>query len=207
MQEMTLFKTMFLLTMVMDPIGNVATFLSLLQAHEVPRQKRIILREMSIALVAMLGLLWFGPALLRLLGLQQSTLQITGGLLLFLIAIRMVFPGVGLEPSRSNHVVDDPLIVPLAIPLVVGPSVTTTIILLSGRASPHPGQSTLAVLGAWLACTVVLYNSSRLSRLFGPKGLEALQRLMGMLLSALAIQMFIRGLHEAFPGVAAGVQP
>lgn len=205
MNELTILKSVFLLTIVMDPIGNVATFLVLLRKHDQRRQRRIILREMLIALAAMLLVLWFGKEMLQVVGLDQSSLQITGGLLLFLIAIRMVFPGIGMDPSGGDHELDDPLIVPLAMPLVVGPSVITTLMLMAAQAPERLGQWTIAVLIAWAVCAVILYFSGLLNRLFGAKGLEALQRLMGMLLSAMAIQMFIRGIHTAFPGLAAGV--
>jgi multiple antibiotic resistance protein len=178
---------------VMDPLGNLPIFHSVLKDFSPGDKVRIIAREMMFALLILLAFLYAGAKILGFLGLTQPSLSISGGILLFIIAIRMVFPTAMLQTDSVDR---DPFIVPLAVPLVAGPS-TLTILLLLG--SSQPGQMiewTLALLFSWLTGLLILVTSPVLLRWMGRRGLRAMERLMGMLLVLIAVQMFLNGLSE-----------
>src|SRR5262249_19730524 len=139
--------------------------------------------------------LFAGQLLLKALHISEPALTLAGGVILFLIAIRMVFP----SPERSMHeeVDGEPFIVPLAIPYLAGPSAVATEILLMSKEPGRWAEWWLALTLAWLACAVVLLLGSNLSQFLGQKGLIALERLMGMVLVAIAIQMLLSGVEVA----------
>ena len=184
---------------VMDPIGNIPLFNVLLKQYEPRRRAAIIARELCFALLILLAFLYAGNVILSFLGLTQPTLNLAGGILLFLIALRMVFPDAGIHDDAP---VDDPFIVPLAMPMVAGPSSIAILLLTS---SSHPEQMldwTVALLLAWTVTTVILVVSPMILKLLGKRGLRALERLMGMLLVLLAVQMFLNGLTQYLQHVA-----
>lgn len=189
---MTFLSTLILLLLVMDPLGNVPLTLVVLQNVDPRRHRAIILREMIIAIVVLVGALFIGPSIMRVLGLENLVLQLAGGLVLFIIAINMIFPSEStLAVSEDN----EPLIVPIAVPLVAGPSAIATLLLLS---SQHPNNTTdvlLALITAWAVTAGTLLLSTRLSELLGKKGLRAIERLMGMVLIMVATQMFLSGVR------------
>ena len=165
---------------IMDPLGNVPIFQSILQPFPTRRRTRIIARELIFALIVLLTFLLVGNRVLDFLGLGQPSLSISGGVLLFIIALRMVFPGR--RGGMDEEVESDPFIVPLAIPLIAGPS-TIALLLLLG--SQQPGlllEWVLALLLAWSLVTIILVASPYITRFLGPRGLRAVERLMGMLL-------------------------
>jgi multiple antibiotic resistance protein len=189
-QVLTAGTTLFF---VMDPLGNLPIFHTILQDYS-PRQKaRIITRELIFALLILLAFLLAGARILGFLGLSQSSLNISGGILLFVIAIRMVFPNPVL---KSDHVDKDPFIVPLAVPLVAGPSTITVLLLLSSSQPERMLEWTLALFLSWGAGTVILVTSPVILRWLGRRGLRAMERLMGMLLVLIAVQMLLNGLSE-----------
>ena len=154
------------------------------------RRRPVLVRELLFALCILLGFLFLGKHLLGFLGLRPATLSISGGILLFLIALGMVFPTRSVLGETGD---DEPFIVPLAVPLIAGPSSIALILL---TASKYPGELasiTLAVTGAWLLSSVILLLSPALLRLMGTKGTRALERLMGLLLILVAVQMFLDG--------------
>ena len=157
------------------------------------RRIAIVFRELAFALGILLVFLFAGTEILRLFGLTQPSLNIAGGILLFLIALRMVFP----RTSRDDtEVVEDPFIVPLAMPLVAGPS-TIAILLFLGSSQPERIWDWCAALViAWGLTTAVLLASPVLMRFFGPRGVRALERLMGMILILIATQMLLNGIRE-----------
>jgi small neutral amino acid transporter SnatA (MarC family) len=178
----------------MDPMGNIPFFLASLKGVDPARQGRVILRELLIAYTVMVAGLFVGRPLLQVLGISEPALTIAGGVVLFLIALRMVFP----PPGRAAHeeVDGEPFIVPLAIPYVAGPSVLVTEMLLM---SHEPGRwpSWLAALTlAWVATAFILFVAGKLRSRLGARGLIAMERLMGMLLVAIAIQMFLSGVGQ-----------
>jgi multiple antibiotic resistance protein len=189
-----LYSAALTLFLVMDPLGNVPVFLSVLQDVPPERRRRVILREMLIALVVMLGVLLAGGQLLKALQLDQVTISISGGIVLFLIALRMVFPGEGGVAGGERGA--EPFIVPLAIPLVAGPSTLAALLLLA-RSAPGRLPEWIAALSlAWVVTAAILWASGLFFRVLGRRGLQALERLMGMLLVMVAVQMFLNGLKE-----------
>lgn len=190
---MTVTSAALLLFMVMDPVGNVPLFLSALKSVEPARQSRVVIRELVIAYAILVGFLFGGQYLLNLLHVSESALTIAGGVVLFLIALRMVFPSA--EKPLSETVDGEPFVVPLAIPYVAGPSTMATVLLLMSREPARWPDWLTALTAAWLAGAAILTLGSRLSRFLGRKGLIALERLMGMVLVTLAVQMFLDGLR------------
>jgi multiple antibiotic resistance protein len=186
-----------LLFLVMDPLGNIPAFLVTLKDVPPRRRTMVLLREMLIALAVLLIFLFAGQYILDLLGVSQPSLGIAGGTILFLIALRMIFASATetLVPSSPDG---EPFIVPLAIPLIAGPSAMATLILLMAR-NPARWPLWATALGvAWAASSVILVSSAQFSRLLGQRGLLALERLMGMVLTAVAIEMFVDGIRSAF---------
>jgi MarC family membrane protein len=190
----TIASAAVLLFLVMDPLGNIPFFLAALRNVEPARQGRVIARELLIAYAVMVAFLFAGQFVLGVLRLSEPALTIAGGVILFLIAVRMVFP----TPERSLHerVEGEPFIVPLAIPYVAGPSVLATELLLMSREPGRWADWLVALSIAWLAAAVVVLLGSRLRAYLGEKGLTALERLMGMVLVAVAIQMFLSGIER-----------
>jgi multiple antibiotic resistance protein len=179
---------------VMDPLGNIPVFNSVLSRFEPRRRAQITARELVIALVIMLVLLFAGTAILNFLGLTQPSLNIAGGVLLFLIALRMIFPGRGADRATQSE--DEPLIVPLAMPMVAGPSTIAVLLLLSSTEPERIWEWCTALIIAWALATVLLTASPFMMRVLGDRGLRAMERLMGMLLVLLATQMLLNGVRE-----------
>jgi multiple antibiotic resistance protein len=177
---------------VMDPIGNIPVFNTVLSRFEPRRRAQITARELVVALMIMLVLLFAGTTILDFLGLTQPSLNIAGGVLLFLIALRMIFPPRGTEAAAPT---DEP-IVPLAMPMVAGPSTIAILLLLSSTEPERIWEWCAALVIAWAAATVLLTASPFLLRVLGDRGLRALERLMGMLLVLLATQMLLNGVRE-----------
>ncbi|TVR33830.1 MAG: YhgN family NAAT transporter [Spirochaetaceae bacterium] len=191
---MTVYTAAITLFLVMDPIGNIPVFLSILAHFDARRRRRIIVREMLIALVILLLFLFFGKYILQAMHIQEHALGIGGGVVLFLIAIRMIFPRQ--REDVRDHKDEEPLIVPLAVPLIAGPSSMATVILFS---SQYPGRIWLwliALLASWLASACVLISSDAIRRRLGNRFLTAIERLMGMILTTLAIQMLLTGIKD-----------
>lgn len=183
------------LFLIMDPIGNIPLFLSVLQPVDPARRRRVLVREIAIAYVVLLAFVFLGGYVLRFLGLEESTISISGGIVLFLIALRMIFPGGGGVAADTPE--GEPFVVPLAIPLFAGPSTLAALLLLQ-RASP--GQTAtllLAVTVAWALSGAILLSSTFFYRVLRARGLMALERLMGLLLVMIAVQMFMNGVRPA----------
>ena len=194
---MTLASAFVLLFLVIDPFGNVPFFVAALQRVAPERHRRIVLRELVFALAIMVLFLFLGRPLLGVLAISETALSIAGGVVLFLIALRMVFPAPG--RGMSEDLDGEPFLVPLAVPYVAGPSVLATELLLMSR-EPGRWPVWLAALAlAWLATAVIVLAGSRMAARLGKRGLLAVERLMGMLLVALAVQMFLDGL-DAYLG-------
>jgi MarC family membrane protein len=181
-----------LILLVLDPLGNVPVILALLRAVPPERRRRVILRECAVALVALLFFLAFGGVLLQVLGLSQSSIGIAGGIILFLIALRMVFESS--ENVFGGLPQGEPFIVPIAIPILAGPSALGTVILFGTRQSLTMWQGAVAIVAAVLLTAFVQLQGARIVRWIGERGVEAVQRLMGLLLTAIAVEMFLRGL-------------
>jgi len=186
------FTAFITLALVMDPLGNVPLFLSVLKDVSPERRTRIVLRELAIALVVMLLFLYAGKQLLSLLNLQQEAIAIGGAIILFLISIRMIFPsphGIMGETPEG-----EPFIVPLAIPAVAGPSVLAISMLLVSNNPDQMLEWTMALIAAWFLSSLVLLASPLLLKLMGNRGLIASERLMGMILVSISVQMLLDAL-------------
>jgi len=193
MHPMATLSAALLLFLVMDPLGNVPLFLILLEKVSPARRKFVLLRESLFAFGFLLLFLYVGRFILSLLGLSQEALGIAGGVVLFLIALRMMFPQPGgmFGPTPDG----EPFIVPIAIPLIAGPSALATVMLLATREPNNMGCWTLAVAGAWAASTALLVAADSLRRVLRPRGLIAIERLMGMILMTVAVQMLLSGIR------------
>ena len=189
---MTIASAALLLFLVMDPLGNIPVYLSALKSVDPARQRRIVTRELLIAYAILVLFLFGGQFILGLLRISDPALGIAGGIVLFLIALRMVFPGA--EGAMDERVSGEPFIVPLAVPYVAGPSAMAAVMLLMSREPARWLEWWTALSVAWVSCAVILIMGSRLSRVFGQRGLIAMERLMGLVLVAVAVQMFLEGL-------------
>lgn len=181
-----------LLFLIMDPLGNIPLFLSLLKNLTPARRRWVLARELLIALAALFAFLFGGQHVLNLLHLRQEAVSIAGGIILFLIGIKMIFPVP--EGIFGDSPEGEPFIVPLAIPCVAGPSTMAALLLLGHQNPERIGDWSIALVIAWAATSVILFASTALYRLLGMRVLIALERLMGMLLVALSVQMFLDGL-------------
>lgn len=196
---MTLWSAAILLFLVVDPIGNVPFFVAALQGVAPARHRLVVVRELLAALAVMVGFLFLGAPLLRLLGISGPALTIAGGVVLFLIALRMVFPAMR---GQHEEISGEPFLVPLAVPYVAGPSVLATEMLLMSR-EPDEWPKWLAAVGiAWAATALILLVASALGPRLGQRGLLAAERLMGMVLVAIAVQMFLNGIGGWLGGAA-----
>lgn len=191
---MDLLSAAVLLFFVMDPLGNVPLFLSALRDVDPARHRAIILRDLLIALGILVGFLFVGRYLLEALHVSPPALTAGGGIILLLIALRMVFPTS--ERNLREEVREEPFIVPLAVPYTAGPSVLATELLLMSREPERWPVWLGAVCLAWAASAIILYLSSDLRKLLGDRGLTAVERLMGMLLVLVSVEMMMQGLRE-----------
>lgn len=191
---MSIESAAILLFLVMDPLGNIPFFLASLSSVPPGRHGRVVIRELLIAYVVMVAFLFAGGPLLRLLNISEPALTIAGGVVLFLIALRMVFPPA--SGHATEHVEGEPFIVPLAIPYVAGPSVLAAELLLMSREPERWSTWLIAVTFAWAATATILLMASRVRGYLSQKGTIAIERLMGMVLVAIAIQMFLSGIER-----------
>ncbi|MGE8232157.1 MAG: YhgN family NAAT transporter [Stenotrophomonas sp.] len=189
---MTILSAALLLFLILDPLGNIPVFLSLLKPLAPKRQRIVLVRELLIALAVLMAFLWGGKYALELMHLRQESVAIAGGIVLFLIGIRMIFP----RPEGLMGAVPDgePFIVPMAIPLVAGPSGMAAVMLMGSNEPERLADWSLALLLAWGATAAILMSATLLYKLLGARALTALERLMGMLLVAISVQMLLDGL-------------
>lgn len=191
--DVDVFSAVVTLFLVMDPLGNVPLFLSVLKAVPPERRRYVLMREIALAYLVLLLFVLLGNSLLRFLGLQEEAVSVAGGIVLFLIALRMIFPAEGMSAASSPE--GEPFLVPLAIPLIAGPSTLATLLLLV-RSTPGATVSLLiAVTIAWALSGAILLSSTFLYRVLRERGLIAMERLMGMLLVMVAVQMLMNGVR------------
>ncbi len=180
---------------VMDPFGNVPLFDAILSRYDSRTRVRIVARELIFALIILLTFLFTGTAVLDFLGLSQQSLNIAGGVLLFIIALKIIFPSTSSRQDGGfgDH---DPFIVPLAMPLVAGPSTIALLLLMSSSQPDRIWDWCIALLLAWAGTTVLLTAAPFLTRLLGTRGSRALAHLAGMILILLATQMLLNGIAD-----------
>ena len=207
-EPMTIYTTAITLILIMDPFGNIPLFFSTLKRFEPKRRKKIILRESLFAFFILVFFLFFGRYILKGLHITQPALSISGGIILFLIAIRMIFPGRGGIPGTEEpespdcspgvedeeDIPEDPILVPLAVPFQAGPSAMAWVILTSSQHPDRLPSVLLALFIASLVSTAILILSDCLRKVLGNQVLRAIERLMGMILTTMAIQMLLTGI-------------
>ena len=189
---MSIASAALLLFLILDPLGNIPVFLSLLRVLPPRRQRIVLARELLIALVVLMLFLWCGKYALELMHLREESVSIAGGIVLFLIGIRMIFPPV--EGLMGEMPDGEPFIVPMAIPLVAGPSGMAAVILMGSNDPSRLGDWSLALLIAWAATAAILFSATYLYKWLGQRVLVAVERLMGMLLVAISVQMLMDGI-------------
>lgn len=195
MIDISFSSAVVILLLVMDPVGNVPLFVSVLRDIEPARRNRIIMRECAIAFAVLLLFVVSGGFVLDLLGLSESSLNIAGGVILFLIALRMIFRGN--EPIFGDQIQGEPFIVPLAIPSIAKPTAIATVIVLASGAPQRLPEWSVALTAAFAVTLALLLFAEKISKLVGERGLLAFERLMGLILTAVAVEMLLRGI-EAF---------
>jgi multiple antibiotic resistance protein len=191
---MTLLSIAFSLFLLMDPIGNIPFYISFLKGVDPKRQRYIITREMLIALFIIILFNFIGSGLMHFLNVTHYTIQIAGGIILFLLCLKMIFPPPH-DPNEDLPHDVEPLIVPLAVPLVAGPAVLAAVIIYS-----HQEENSLVMIGAifiaWAASLIILLTSSLLKKVLGWRGIMAMERLMGLVMILIAVQMFLSGVSS-----------
>ena len=195
-----IFSAAVLLLLVIDPFGNVPIVVAALANVAPARRARVVLRECLAAYVILLAFMFGGQTFLAWLQLSEVSLAIAGGIILFLIALRMVFrhpEGVFGDPPG-----EEPFLVPLAIPSIAGPSALATVMLMVSRDPSHRVAWVIALTAATIVATIVLVAAYRLQRVLGERGMIAVERLMGLVLTALAVQMLLDGLRAFIATVA-----
>ncbi len=181
------------LALVMDGFGNIPLFIAALKKVAPERRKTVLLRELGIALLIMVAFLFLGKWFLQAFGVRQFSLSIAGGIILFIISIRLVFGGE--EEPKSDPKEDEPFVVPLAIPLVAGPAALSMVMILSAQ-SPNKLVTLGVVLVASLINSIILMLSFPISTLLGKRGLVAIERLTGMILVLMSVDMVMGGIAE-----------
>ena len=193
---MTVLAAIFLLIIIMDPIANVPVFLSILKNIPLERRKKIIIRELIIAFAILLFFMFVGRFLLQILQIEQSSLGIAGGIILFIIAIRMIFPGT--KPMFTHNEESEPLVVPLAIPMLAGPSAIAAVILFMAQEPSRWIEWIFVVFVASLISGIILLSSEALGSKLGNRALTAIERLMGIFLIMVSVDFILDGIKQTF---------
>jgi len=181
-----------LLLLITDPFGNIPIFANALKTVAPERRPHIILREICIAFVVLLTFMFTGDKFLRLMNLSELSLQMAGGVVLFLIALRMIFPPAPGEMAETDG---EPLIVPLAIPGVAGPSAMATVMLLVSQQPERRLEWVAALTVTMVAGATVLLLAERIQRWVGSRVITAIERLMGLILVSVSVEMLLRGIR------------
>jgi len=191
--DQTFLSATILLVLITDPLGNIPFFISALKHVRPERKRLVVVRECLIAFAALLLFLVAGRPILRILHLSEDALRVSGGVVLLIIAIRMIFPDRGRKGEEDGETAE-PFIVPVAIPLIAGPSAMATVLLMS---TPDPGQmlSLAGSLTVTIAITALVFvSSTRIQKVLGEQAITALERLMGLVLTAIAVEMLLGGI-------------
>ena len=192
MMNYTFVSATILLVLITDPVGNIPVFANALKHVPQQRRLRVILREISIAFFLLLTFMFVGEGFLRVMNLSELALQIGGGVILFLIALRMVFP----PPAQAEaELLIEPLIVPLAVPSIAGPSALATVLLLVSQQPEKRLEWVAALCVTMLISAAVLVSAERIQLLIGTRVVSAIERLMGLVLVSVAIEMLLRGIR------------
>lgn len=197
MNKTEIVSAIITLTLVMDPLGNIPLFITVLKNVNEKKRKKIIIRELFIALGLMLFFLFFGKWIVTLFSMDMISLSISGGIVLFLIALSMIFPS---KENSYMNTKEEPFIVPLAIPLVAGPSVLSMILIYNMKDPGNIATWFFIIIVSWFINVVILSFSSRIAKFLGEKGMSAIERLMGMILITISVQMILNGIKQFISG-------
>ena len=194
MMAAELISAFVLLFLVLDPLGNLPIVSSLLRQVDSTRRAKVVARECFFAYLILLAFMFGGRQFLDVMHLSEISLSIAGGVILFMIAIRMVFKSE--DSVFGESLVSEPFLVPLAIPLIAGPSALATVMLMVSREPAKLGIWVGAMTAAMLVSAVLLMLGERIEKLFGKRGMEAVERLMGLILTAIAVEMLLGGVKQ-----------
>jgi multiple antibiotic resistance protein len=189
-----------LLFFVIDPFGLIPIYAALMSRVPIERRRAVLIRELLIALLVLIVFLFAGKHLLAAMHISEPALTIAGALILFLIALPMIFPSIKL--SMDTETSAEPFIVPLATPLFAGPSALTLVMLIGSSTEGSWPEWLGTVLVAWLAASVVMLLGNIITARIGARGLIALERLMGMFLVAVSVEMLLAGISHYFAALA-----
>ena len=193
----TFSSILILFFLVMDPLGNLPVFITTLENLPPKRYGAVVLRESLIALGVLLLFFFCGGKILEFFHISKASLELSGGIILFLIAIKLIFSTPAEQMQRQNNPAHEPFIVPLAIPLFAGPGSMSTAILLGGKSGSLFAEA-LALICAWSICTLILLSGRYAGKFLGTKVLASMESLMGLLLTTMALEMIISGIKQAF---------
>ena len=200
--EHTFLSAFVLLLLVLDPFGNLPIFISVMRPVARERRNVVVLRELAIASTVLLVFMVGGGQFLQLMRLSERSLEVAGGVILLLIAIRMIFHGTAQDFAPADGEPREPLVFPLAVPLLAGPSAMATVLLLASH-QPHRLLEWIAALAAAMAVSgVVLLSAGHIRRWLGDSMVAALEKLMGLVLTAIAVEMILAGIQRYFFGAA-----
>ncbi|MDF0606372.1 MarC family protein [Neisseriaceae bacterium TC5R-5] len=191
--ETSFLSATVLLILIIDPLGNIPLFIAALKQVKPERRKKVVYRECLIAFSVLCTFMFFGRDFLKLMHLTDASMRVAGGVILFLIAIKMIFPGEG-NMFGNEKIHGEPFIVPIAIPLIAGPSAMATVMLMSSRDPDRMLEWIGALMICMLITTIVFLFSGKLQKLLGEQAITALERLMGLVLTAIAIEMLLSGI-------------
>lgn len=197
--EHSFVSAIVLLLLVLDPFGSLPIFISVLRNVAPARRRIVAIREVSIAFGVLLVFMVAGDSFLALMHLSERSLEVAGGVILLIIAIRMIF-STGGEIYAGDASGREPLIFPLAVPLLAGPSAMATVLLLASRQPQQLMQWVGALTVAMAVCGVVMLGANRIRKLLGASMVSAIEKLMGLVLTAIAVEMILAGLKRYFIG-------
>ncbi len=195
---MDILSATILLFLILDPLGNIPIFLT--QLEKVENRYQVLARELLLALGILFLFLFFGKQMLDFLHLEQVSVSLAGAIILFIIALRMIFPA-SKQYGDEEGSEEAPFLVPMAIPLVAGPSILATLILLSSKHPDQFGVLAIALFIAWFLSAIILFSATAMQKYLGKNGMIAIERLMGMILIAIAVQMFLDGIRAFLASV------
>lgn len=186
-----------LLLLVLDPFGSLPIFIAVLKGVPPARRRPVALREATIALAVLLAFMVAGQGFLRLMHLSERSLEVAGGVILLIIAVRMIFSS-GAQIYASDGGAREPFVFPLAVPLLAGPSAMATVLLLGSRQPQQMLEWAAALTAAMAVCAGVMLSADRIRRLLGHSMVAAIEKLMGLVLTAIAVEMILAGLKRYF---------
>ncbi|WP_374662302.1 MarC family protein [Inhella sp.] len=195
----TFLSALILLLLVLDPLGSLPIFIPIMREVPKERRKRVALREVSLAFLVLLAFMFGGEAFLRVMHLSERSLEVAGGVILLMVAIRMIFSHQG-ESVYGVAPGKEPFIFPLAVPLLAGPSAMATVLLLASRQPERIWEWIAALAVAMWVSGALLLGAERIRRLVGDQVVSALEKLMGLVLTAIAVEMILAGLKRYFVG-------